>query len=157
VRLEQGIGYLVRSSSDATVEIIHAFRPPRTPLLWITSGPGARPPEDVEVLRVASLPGAMRTVQPGRLGDMQAAAGAFLDEHSGGCIVLDAMDALVVHNGVERVVRAIESMHEDVATRGGLLLVCVNPVGANPRLLAWLERELDEALDLAALAAAPSP
>ena len=124
-------------------------------VLWITTREADSAPPEAEILRVTSLTGAMRTVQPARLADLRAAAGAFLDEHSTGCIILDAVDVLVLHNGVERVVRAIEAIHDDVATRGGQLVVCVNAVGVSPRLLAWLDRELDTSLDLTALTAAP--
>jgi hypothetical protein len=157
VRLERGLGYLFRGPTGGIVELMQALRPKRMPLLWITAREAESGPPEAEILRVTSLQGAMRTVQPGRLADLRAAAGAFLDEHSGGCIVLDAIDVLVVHNGVERVLRAIEALHDDVATRGGHLVVCVDAGGVNPRLLAWLDRELDASLDLAAIAAAPGP
>lgn len=155
MRLERGLGYLIRGPTDGAIELIQALRPIRTSLLWITTRPADGLPENAELLRVTRLSGGMRTVQPSRLGDLRAAAGAFLDEHAGGCIVLDAVAILVLHNGVERVVRAIEAIHDDVTTRGGQLVVCVNADGLNPRLLAWLERELDASLDVAALAAAP--
>jgi hypothetical protein len=57
---------------------------------------------------------------------------------------MDCVDLLTLHNGVERVVRAIEDLHDDVTTKGGILIVFADPQTANPRLVAWLERELDE-------------
>ncbi|MEK6987266.1 MAG: DUF835 domain-containing protein [Candidatus Thermoplasmatota archaeon] len=86
----------------------------------------------------------MGGVDPKRLSDLRSAASAFLDSHGGGVLVVDCVDLLTLHNGVERVVRTIEDLHDDATTKGGTLIVCVDPRITNPRLIAWLERELED-------------
>jgi len=83
-------------------------------------------------------------VDPKRLGDLRSAATAFLERHGDGLILLDCIEALTLHNGVERVARMVQDLHDEIATRGAVLVVLVDPHSTNPRLVAWLERELDE-------------
>lgn len=77
------------------------------------------------------------------MADLRAAARSFLQAHPGGVVFLDCLDCLALHNGVERVVRTIGDLHEDVLTEDAVLVVFIDPTTANPRLVAWLERELD--------------
>lgn len=86
----------------------------------------------------------MAGVDPKRLSDLRSAASAFLGSNAGGVLVVDCVELLTVHNGVERVVRTIEDLHDDATTKGGTLIVCVDPRITNPRLIAWLERELED-------------
>lgn len=89
------------------------------------------------------LVGGRGTLDPKRLGDLQDAVAAFLAEDGAGAVVLDCLEYLVAHNGVERVERALAGVHDEVTMRGGSLVVFVDGRRANPRLVAWLERELD--------------
>lgn len=111
--------------------------------LWITSRPEPLSWDGCAVLQVSSLHEADRTVDPKRLQDLRTEARSFLEAHAGGFLVLDCLDCLTLHNGVERVVRAVETIHEDVMTLDATLVVFLDPQIANPRLVAWLERELD--------------
>ena len=138
------MGYLVRGPGDGVIAFAQRTGPKRAAVLWITARAPNPLPDGVEVLLIQEAPGPIRSARPGRLADLRAAAVSFLDENPGGYVLLDAVDLLVVRNGVERTVRAIEAIHDDVATRRGVLLVCVPVAGVNARLLAWLERELDE-------------
>ncbi len=95
----------------------------------------------LQVTTTADSPGG---VDPKRLSDLRTAASVFLDSHAGGVLVLDCVDLLALHNGVERVVRTIEGLHDDATTKGGTLIVFVDPRTTNPRLIAWLERELED-------------
>ena len=108
--------------------------------LWITEREWAPPAG--HVLRVTALSRGGETVDPKRLGDLRAAAAGFLQEGRG-LVVLDCLDYLVVHNGPDRVARALADVHDEVATRGGTLVVLIHPPSANPRLVAWLAREFD--------------
>ena len=95
------------------------------------------------MLRVTALAGDPGTVDPKRLADIRAAATAFLDREGGGLVVIDCLEYLALHNGPERVARALADVHDDVTVRGGALVVFVDDRVANPRLVAWLARELD--------------
>jgi len=37
----------------------------------------------------------------------------------------------------------VDDLHEETATRNALLVVFADARGTNPRMIAWLERELD--------------
>lgn len=113
------------------------------PFLWITSRPARETLEGGEVIHVTTLNRAPWTVDPQRLQDLRAGVSAFLDERGSGTIVVDCVETLTLHNGVERVVRALEDLHEEVATRDAILVVFLDGRTANPRMVAWLERELD--------------
>ncbi len=92
---------------------------------------------------MTSLPSDGGTVDPKRLADLRAAAAAFLEKEHGGLVVLDCLEYLVLHNGPERVARALADVHDDVTVNGGSLVIFVDANTANPRLVAWLARELD--------------
>jgi len=113
------------------------------PVLWITDRGDAAVPDRGDVLRITTFSGNPRTLDPKRVHELRAAVAAFLDERGSGTVVLDCADLLALHNGVERVVRALDDLHEEVATRAAVLAVFLDPRGSNPRLLAWLEREFD--------------
>lgn len=85
----------------------------------------------------------MGTADPRRLQDLRAAATTFFDERGPETLVLDCIEALVLHSGVERVLRFVEDLHEETAMRNGVLVVFVDPRWTNPRMIAWLDRELD--------------
>ncbi len=82
-------------------------------------------------------------MDPKRLADLRAAAAAFVQEDGGGLVVLDCLEYLVLHNGPDRVARALADVHDEIAMRGGTFVVLVDPRSANPRLVAWLAREFD--------------
>ena len=106
--------------------------------------------EGGEVLRVTTLSGHGTTLDPKRLGELRAAAAAFLEKEGNGLVVLDCLEYLVLHNGPERVARALADVHDEVTLRGGSLVVFVDATTANPRLVAWLAREFDPLPTLAA-------
>ena len=83
------------------------------------------------------------TVDPKRLGDLRSVAVEFLEADGGGLILLDCLDYLVLHNGPERVARALADVHDDVSLHGGALIVFVDATTVNPRLVAWQAREFD--------------
>jgi hypothetical protein len=89
---------------------------------------------------LADAPGAF---DPKRLQDLRPAAAAFLGDAGEGVVLVDCLDYLILHNGAERVQRALADLHDEVTMHGGSLVVFVNARVANPRLVAWLQRELD--------------
>ena len=95
------------------------------------------------MLRVASLAQPEGAVDPRRLGDLRTAAAGFVAQDETGLVVLDCLENLVLHNGAERVLRALADLHDEVTMNGGSLIVLVDARATNPRLVAWLERELD--------------
>jgi hypothetical protein len=56
---------------------------------------------------------------------------------------VDCLDFLVVHSGGERVLRFIDDLHEETATRNAWFVVFADPRSMSPRMRARLERELD--------------
>ena len=96
-----------------------------------------------QILRLTTLAGKSGTVDPKRLADLRTSVAAFVANDATGLVVVDCLDYLVLHNGPERVLRALADLHDDVTVNGGSLVVFVDAQLANPRLVAWLERELD--------------
>ena len=142
-RLVRGQGYLVLGPIDRAPGFAQVLAKAREATLWITHRQGASLPDSGEILRVTTLDGAPGTVDPRRVMDLRAAVARFLDARGPGTIVLDCLDVLGAHGGPERVVRALEDLHEEVALRGAVLAVFADPETANPRMLAWLEREFE--------------
>lgn len=64
-------------------------------------------------------------------------------------MVLDCLAYLVLHNGPDRVARALADVHDEITVHGGTLVVFVETNTANPRLVAWLAREFDPLPSLA--------
>jgi len=143
MELRRGLGYLSQGSSRDAILLIRQLAEARTACLWITAEPHGAVPPGVEVVRVATLGGRPGTLDPKRLPTLRSGASAFLDMHGGGAIIVDCVGALAAYAGVERVLRALEDLHEEVATRQAILAVFLDPRTASPRLVAWLERELD--------------
>ncbi len=114
-----------------------------TPFLWITSVGTGPVPDGGEVLRVTTVNGRLGTADPRRLQDLRTAVTTFFDEHGPGAVVLDCLETLVVHSGIERVVRLVDDLHEETAMRNAVFVVFADPGSLNPRMVAWLERELD--------------
>ncbi len=148
------MGYLARVSTDAAAAFAGSLDGAHGALFWITSRASVPAPDGGAFLFVTTARGP-GGVDPKRLGEMRSTAASFLDAHPGGVLIMDCLDLLATHNGVERVVRAIEDMHDDVTTKGGSLIVFVDPRTTNARLIAWLERELEELPT--ALPGTPSP
>lgn len=122
------------------------------PVLLVTQRDSGEDPEHGQVLRVTTLAGTTGTLDPKRLADLHEAATAFLSREEDGLVLLDCLDFLVLHNGAERVQRALADLHDEVTVRGGSLVVLVDDERTNPRLIAWLQRELDSLPDLRDLA-----
>jgi hypothetical protein len=77
------------------------------------------------------------------LREIRAAATTFFDERGPGALVLDCLELLTLHSGVERVLRFVDDLHEETAMRNAFLVVFADPKGMNRRMIAWLARELD--------------
>ncbi len=146
-RLERGLGYVATGSADAASAFLRGSS--WGPYLWITER-AVTGTESGEVLRVTTLSGSGATVDPKRLGDLRAAAAAFLAREGNGLVVVDCLAYLVLHNGPERVARGLADLHDEVILGGGSLVVFVDASTANPRLVAWLAREFDPLPSLAA-------
>ena len=141
--LERGLGYLALDPAETAVSFVRVLAEAHTPFLWITSRAVSAPPDGGDLIRVTTLAGAMGTADPRRLQDLRTAATTFFDERGPGALVVDCLDRLVVHSGVERTLRFVDDLHEETATRNAILIVFADPRGTNPRMIAWLERELD--------------
>ncbi len=141
--LKRGLGYLATDPEDTAVSFVRVLAEAHTPFLWITARALSTPPEGGDLIRVTTLAGAMGTADPRRLQDLRTAATTFFDERGPGALVVDCLDPLVVHSGVERVLRFVDDLHEETATRNAILVVFADRRGTNPRMIAWLERELD--------------
>ena len=141
--LRRGLGFLALGSPQGASAFLAALPLGHPAYLRITARAVALADESSTLLRATTAAGGIGTFDPRRLSDLEAAADGFLDEHPGGYVVLDCLDLLVRHLGIERVVRAVEDHHDQVATRGAVLIVFLDVRDARPRLRAWLERELD--------------
>ncbi len=142
-RVERGLAYVALAPAEDILAFLGSLARVGRPRLWITDRPSVTPMEGGRVLRVTALAQGEGTVDPKRLGDLRTAAGAFVSEDGSGLVVLDCLENLVLHNGAERVLRALADLHDEVTMNGGSLIVLVDVHRTNPRLVAWLERELD--------------
>jgi len=140
--LKRGLGYLALDPDDTVLSFVRFLAAARTPFLWMTSDQPRATVDGGDVLRVTTLRG-IGNVDPRRLKDIRAAATTFFDERGPGALVLDCLAPLVLHSGVERVLRFVDDLHEETAMRNAFLVVFINPRGMNRRMIAWLERELD--------------
>jgi hypothetical protein len=141
--LERGLGYIALGPATAAATFVRSTAQAGTPWLWITERVPEDPPAGGRTLRVTTLPGTQDSVDPKRLAELRSAAAAFLARAPDGVVLLDCLEHLVLHNGPERAQRALADLHDEVTVRGGSLVVFVNARLANPRLVAWLQRELD--------------
>jgi len=116
--LKRGLGYLALDPDDTVLSFVRFLAAARTPFLWMTSDQPRATVDGGDVLRVTTLRG-IGNADPRRL------------------------KALVLHSGVERVLRFVDDLHEETAMRNAFLVVFANPRGMNRRMIAWLERELD--------------
>lgn len=136
------MGYLALGPDDIAASFVRVLASARTPFLWITSRLVPSVPGG-DLLRVTTLNRGAGTVDPRRLQDLRTAATTFFDERGPGALVVDCLEFLVVHSGIERVLRFVEDLHEETAMRDAVFVVFADPRGANPRMIASLERELD--------------
>ncbi|HWM49948.1 MAG TPA: DUF835 domain-containing protein [Thermoplasmata archaeon] len=140
--LERGLGYLALDPEDTASAFLRTLAQARTPFLWITADPRRDTAEGGDVLRVTTLR-RLGSADPRRLREIRAAATTFFDERGPGALVLDCLELLTLHSGVERVLRFVDDLHEETAMRNAFLVVFADPKGMNRRMIAWLERELD--------------
>src|SRR5207245_3885081 len=141
--LKRGLGYLAKDPEDTAVSFVRVLAEAHTPFLWITSRAVSAPPDGGDLIRVTTIAGGLGTEDHRRLKGIRTAATTFFDERGPGALVVDCLDPLVVHSGVERVLRFVDDLHEETATRNAWFVVFADPRTMNPRMIAWLERELD--------------
>jgi uncharacterized protein DUF835 len=141
--LKRGLGYLALDPEATAPLFLRSMEDAQTRFLWMTSVRPAEAPEGGDVLQVTTLRRGLGSVDPRRLQDLRAAATTFFDENGPGLLVIDCLAPLVLHAGVERVLRFVDDLHEEVAMRDAYLVVFVDPRELNRRMIAWLERELD--------------
>lgn len=141
-RLERGLGYVALGPAEATLALLHELAVARGSYLWVTERALDPPANGGRILRVTTL-GTSGALDPKRLGDLRSSIAGYVAGNASGLVVLDCLDYLVLHNGPERVLRALADVHDEVSVHGGSLVVFVDAQIANPRLVAWLERELD--------------
>ncbi len=134
---------MARGPSESILAYVRSLDEAQRPFLWVTDREPVPSPRAGRILRMTTLPGKGGTLDPKRLGDLRDVVATFVGDAGRGAVVLDCLEYLVAQNGVERVERALAALHDEVTMRGGSLVVFVDDRRANPRLVAWLERELD--------------
>jgi Protein of unknown function (DUF835) len=137
------LGYLALDPEDNVASFLESVAEARIQFLWMTTGRPTARPTGGDVLRVTTIRQGLGTVDPRRLQDLRAAATTFFDEHGPGVLVVDCLPPLVLHAGIERVLRFVDDLHEEVAMRDANLVVFADPRELSRRMIAWLERELD--------------
>lgn len=141
--MERGLGYVAVGSADASRAFLESSHSDSSPRLWVTGRFDMATPDGTEVVPVTRLADVPQALDPKHLGGLRDAILLFLKAHPGALVVLDCLEPLVLHNGVERVERALADLHDEITVRGATLVVFVDAEAMNPRLVAWLERELD--------------
>src|SRR5207249_10361334 len=124
--LKRGLGYLALDPDDTVLSFVRFLAAARTPFLWMTSDQPRATVDGGDVLRVTTLRG-IGNVDPRRLKDIRAAGTTFFDERVPGALVLDCLAPLVVHSGVERVLRFVDDLYEVAALRHGCVGALSNP------------------------------
>jgi len=141
--LERGLGYLALDPEETAPAFLRTLAGNRTRFLWMTTARPAFVPDGGELLEVTTVRRGIGTVDPRRLQELQTAATTFLDEHGPGALVVDCLEPLILHAGIERVLRFVDDLHEEIAMRNAFLVVFARPREMSRRMIAWLERELD--------------
>jgi hypothetical protein len=141
--LKRGLGYLALDPEDIVSSFLQSIAEARIRFLCMTAGRPAAVPPGGDIIRVTTIHRGLGTVDPRRLQDLRAAATTFFDEHGPGVLVVDCLPPLVLHAGIERVLRFVDDLHEEVAMRDANLVVFADRRELNRRMIAWLERELD--------------
>jgi len=137
------LGYLALDPEETVSSFLRALAQARMRFLWLTSSRPAAAPAGGDLLHVTTVHRGIGTADPRRLQDLRAAATTFFDEHGPGALVVDCLEPLVLHSGIERVLRFVHDLHEETAMRSAFLIVFAHPREMNRRMIAWLERELD--------------
>lgn len=137
------MGYLSLDPEDTASSFLESLAESRIRFLWMTADRPAAKPVGGDLLRVTTIRRGLGTVDPRRLQDLRVAATAFLDENGPGVLLVDCLTPLVLHSGIERVLRFVDDLHEEVAMRDANLVVFADRRALNRRMVAWLERELD--------------
>ena len=141
--LERGLGYLALDPDETVPAFLRTLAGNRTRFLWMTTTRPASVPDGGDLLEVTTVHRGIGTVDPRRLQELQVVATTFLDEHGPGALVVDCLEPLILHGGIERVLRFIDDLHEQIAMRHAFLVVFARARGLSRRMIAWLERELD--------------
>jgi len=137
------LGYLGLDPEETVPAFLRTLTGNRTRFLWMTTARPTSVPDGGELLQVTTVHRGIGTVDPRRLQDLRTAATTFFDEHGPGALVVDCLGPLILHAGIERVLRFIDDLHEEIAMRNAFLVVFARPRGTSRRMIAWLERELD--------------
>jgi len=138
----RGLGYLASALDESTLSALREAGGGPRPFLWFTSRDGTPSADDAEVVRV--LPGGgANGADARRPQDLRARVAGFLEGREGGIVIVDCADLLATQSGAERAVRGLQDLHEEVASRGAVLVVLLDPRTTSARMLAWLEREFE--------------
>jgi hypothetical protein len=155
----RGQGYVAWALDDAALSVLREADGGPRPFLWFTSPGGTARAADAEIVRVDAL-GTGAALDARRPQDLRTRVAAFLAGRDGGIVVVDCTDLLVNRNGAERAMRALQDLHEEIASHAAILVVLVDARSTGARMLAWLEREFDilpsVALDRALASAFPA-
>ena len=146
-RIDEGISYLVQEETpDLSFELLldmvthdyegicisrmfpkrvrTRYRLKETPVLWLCS-------EDGE--NCLSHP---------HLGKLYETIGSFLDESSRPVVLLDGFEYLITQNEYKSTLKFLQVMVENVAMKGGVLLLPINPSALDTKDLNLLKREM---------------
>ena len=141
--VERGLGYVAVGPVEELLAFLGSLSSSRRSFLWITDRASWPSVDGGRILRLTSTSTGPGALDPKHLSDLRTAAAAFVADDSAGLVLVDGLESLVLHNGGERVQRTLADLHDDVTMHGGSLVVFVDPRAASPKLVAWLERELD--------------
>ena len=141
--MKRGLGYLALDPPDTVPAFLRTLVGTHTRFLWMTAASPASVPDGGETLHVTTVHRGMGTADPRRLQDLRVAATTFLDEHGPGALVVDCLEPLLLHCGIERVLRFVDDLHEQIAMRSAFLVVFAHPRDMSRRMIASLEREFD--------------
>jgi isoleucyl-tRNA synthetase len=86
------------------------------------------------------------TVRPKDLEKLSLAVEQFLARERG-VVLLDAIEYLVTNNNFITVLRLVQSIRDQVAIHGAVLLLSLNPASLDPHQMTLLEREVDEVIE----------
>ena len=102
--------------------------------------------EGVPILWLSNV-GKEEAVRPKDLEKLSASLGQFIAAEKG-AVFIDGIDYLITNNNFLTVLRLVQSLRDQVAMNGAVLLFSVNPSTLDEHQLRLLEREVDEVLDL---------
>ncbi len=83
-------------------------------------------------------------ISPTNLGILSHTLVQFVEEHTGGIILLDGIEYLVSNNDFNKVLRTIDQVNDHISQSHAIMIIPVDPRAFDTKELALLERNMEK-------------